>query len=119
MIRPAHAERMRRAEEAARQPVSPVRRAVHISAMQHRMIMFGNGYGWMEHGIMLGYPPCCIAAFLCVAPGDRNYEIPEAYKDTGFIPCKSCAQADPQHVLSFIAANRRWHEPFPEFNPKD
>lgn len=118
MTRQVQRDRERRIEQAARQQ-PPVRRAVHISALQHRAIMFGNGYGWMQQGIMLGYPPCCIAAFLTVAPGDRDYEIPAAYENTGFIPCKSCAQADPQHVLSFIAANRRWHEPFPEFNPKD
>lgn len=113
MTRQIQRDRERRLEEAARQSA----RAVHLTAMQHRAIMFGNGYGWMQTGILLGYPPCCIAAFLCVAPGDRGYKIPEAYEGAGFIPCEKCAKVEPEHVLGFIAANRRWHEPFPEYNP--
>lgn len=64
------------------------------------------GRHWLVRGLMYGYPPCCIAAFVRGEQLLHDYVIPAEYHNTGFVPCRDCAKVKPSIVLEHIARHR-------------
>lgn len=59
-------------------------------------------------GRWLGYPECCIEAFL------TQDEAPvTAYEGTGYIPCVECRKKSMRKLLTEIAIRRKCDTPFP------
>ena len=71
-----------------------------------------------ELGRHLGYPPCCIRAFISLEHLGKDYEGMRAKPlfGTGFIACKSCAESfTAKELTSMINANRTHHARFPSY----
>lgn len=71
-----------------------------------RSMVQRNGRWWMMLGLQLGYPPCCIAAFVRGEQLAHDYEIPAEYHKTGFVPCRECAAVKPSIVIEYIQNHR-------------
>lgn len=87
--------------------------------MKHRAVVQRMGRHWMVLGLQLGYPPCCIAAFVRGEQlrGVRDYDIPADYLNTGFVPCRDCATVKPSLVIEHINNHRHPElRPFPDFD---
>ena len=67
-----------------------------------RMIRLGKG---------LGYPDCCIQAFLTE---DFRTRPIRKLEGTGYVPCAECNKKSPQELVSIINANRKCVERFPK-----
>ncbi len=84
-----------------------------IDAATHRKIAKRMGASWLYHGLLFNYPLCCISNFLVVAPSERNDEVPEEFKDTGFIPCPECAAKPAETIARINERTKRGIAPFP------
>lgn len=81
----------------------------------HFNIVQRMGRHWMVLGLNLGYPPCCIAAFVRGEQLARDYVAPPEYDNTGFRPCRDCALVKPELVIAHINAHRSPKlRPFPD-----
>lgn len=63
---------------------------------------------WKYWGVQMGYPSCCIEAFL---DGKQQYD--SVFHGTGFLPCKCCNKKHPSDVLEYIDKHRLVGYPFP------
>lgn len=63
---------------------------------------------WRDWGRKLGYPECCIEAF--IKEEQHHFNI---FTGTGFLPCKDCNKKDPREVLKYIDSHRQIGLPFP------
>jgi hypothetical protein len=80
-------------------------------------------YKWRQLGKRLGYPECCVEAFV-----ERNMDIdnwvpPSRIQlrignETGFIPCSYCAWKvlSKQCNIEDLIKNRKERKPFPKYN---
>lgn len=63
---------------------------------------------WEYWGTQMGYPSCCIKAFL-----DGKQQFDSVFHGTGFLPCKECNKKDPTKLLKHIDKHRLINYPFP------
>jgi hypothetical protein len=66
-------------------------------------------------GDYLGYPRCCVEAFISEAPPRRDSH----FKGTGFVPCRRCELKLPEVLIDEIKKNRKHPEEFPVLTRKD
>jgi len=61
-------------------------------------------------GEFLGYPDCCIQAFL------KRDKKPTSFKlrGTGYIPCEECNKLDEKTLIERIQSKRKCPVPFPK-----
>jgi hypothetical protein len=73
---------------------------------------------WRQLGKRLGYPECCIDAFIgrndniCISPNRIQIRVSNG---SGFIPCSYCSWKilSKQYTLEELIKNRKERKPFP------
>lgn len=69
---------------------------------------------WENYGTLMGYPPCCIEAFL---KGEQTFNC--VFSGTGFLPCGDCNKLPPEKILKYIDTHRQSATIFPFDNEQD
>ncbi len=72
---------------------------------------------WIELGQYLGYPPCCIRAFVNLEHlGDPTQLSIRPLIGTGFVCCEDCAEYyTARELTNIINAHRTCPTPFPKY----
>lgn len=73
---------------------------------------------WNKIGRFLGYPECCIRAFVSEIPSEEQVQVANG---TGFIPCKEHTRQvlSGQKKLGDLIKNRFFSVPFPASGHND